>query len=176
MSSNQNGQSATSRFWHSSNTCHRKSAYSLTQENAKLPLFGCAFSSSSCSGDRCSVNRVESVETSVPVSPDRSHSCVSLQARDIRRTRNPRRAISSSRSMVAKPYDPVQVIKRRARYFFSLYKAFPRWLQHEASLTFRAFSFLTHVFSLLYQPTLAEALVKSLRDSTNSQYESCWKQ
>ena len=131
--------------------------------------------SSTRHSDRCTDSELEPLDLPIPFPSSRLDSSMSNKAPQVQRKRHLRRTSSSFRSMVARVYDPMRAIKHRARNFPTRPKPTKMGTLRDV-LAFSRIRFLTSIFTRKFHPAIAEALTTSLRTSTNSQYEYCWKQ
>lgn len=119
-------------------------------------------------------SRLEPMELPIHISSNRPHPNMFPQIRRLRGPRNTRRTLSPGRHLVAKAIKHLQTISRRTRNLPACPRRPPLATPRDV-LNLSRIQLLTKLLSELYHPSLADPLIKSLRKSTNAQYESCWK-
>lgn len=120
------------------------------------------------------LRRLEPVEDNLSIPSNRSNTDLSSQTRLIRGKWRRHRPLSSYSSMVARSYDPLRTIRRRARNLPTCSRPTAMGTARDV-INLSRIQFLTKIFKQRFPSPVVQSLISSTRSSTNSQYETCWK-
>jgi len=123
---------------------------------------------------RRSVCGLEQVAGNLPLSSVGPHPPGPYKIRKLHRQRGPYRPIPTFSSLVARTFNPVQAIRRRAKNFAARPRQTSLGTRRDI-LDLSRTQFLTKIFESKFPPPVAKSLISSTRVSTNTQYGACWK-